>query len=297
MWVGSWCERDMAASSSTLHCVFRGANGLELRGDAYGIPGSRPVLLLHGGGQTRHAWRGTARRLGEAGWYSVALDLRGHGDSAWAADEDYSVDAFAGDVANVAASFSTPPVIVGASLGGIAALVAAGERSGTLSSALVLVDIAPRIEINGVQRIVTFMGAHLGGFASPEEAADALAAYMPDRPRPTDLSRLHKNLRQRADGRYYWHWDPRFLIGKRPPSASGDMDRLLRAARNVQVPALLVRGQLSDMVSESAAAEFLRVVPNGRYVDVSDAGHMVVGDKNDIFSSAILDFLDTLPPA
>jgi pimeloyl-ACP methyl ester carboxylesterase len=287
----------MADAPMSMACVFRGSDGLELRADAYGVPEARPVLLLHGGGQTRHAWQGTARRLSEAGWYAVALDLRGHGDSAWAEDENYSVDAFAGDVARVAATFATPPVIVGASLGGIAALIAEGEGSGTLSSALVLVDIAPRIEINGVLRIVSFMGAHLDGFASLEEAADAIAAYMPHRPRPTDLSRLQKNLRQRADGRYYWHWDPRFLTGKRPPSASGDMERLLRAARNIHVPALLVRGQLSDMVSESGAAEFQRIVPNARYVDVTNAGHMVVGDKNDIFSNAILEFLRTLSPA
>jgi pimeloyl-ACP methyl ester carboxylesterase len=75
------------------------------------------------------------------------------------------------------------------------------------------------------------------------------------------------------------------------------MERLLRAARNIHVPALLVRGQLSDMVSESGAAEFQRIVPNARYVDVTNAGHMVVGDKNDIFSNAILEFLRTLSPA
>lgn len=275
-------------------CTFRGYAGLDLVAHTYGDPSARPVLLLHGGGQTRHAWAGTAERLADEGWYAVALDLRGHGDSAWADDEDYSVDAFARDVTCVAATFRDRPVIVGASLGGIAALIAEGEGTSTLSSALVLVDIAPRIEIDGVRRIVSFMGAHLDGFASLEEAANAIAAYLPHRPRPTDLNRLHKNLRQRNDGRYYWHWDPRFLLGKRPPSASGDMDRLLRAARNTRVPALLVRGQLSEMVSQTGVAEFLRAVPNARYVDVSGAGHMVVGDRNDIFSSAILDFLCNL---
>jgi pimeloyl-ACP methyl ester carboxylesterase len=275
-------------------CTFRGYAGLDLVAHTYGDPSARPVLLLHGGGQTRHAWAGTAERLADEGWYAVALDLRGHGDSAWADDEDYSVDAFARDVTCVAATFRERPVIVGASLGGIAALIAEGEGTSTLSSALVLVDIAPRIEIDGVRRIVSFMGAHLDGFASLEEAANAIAAYLPHRPRPTDLNRLHKNLRQRNDGRYYWHWDPRFLLGKRPPSASGDMDRLLRAARNTRVPALLVRGQLSEMVSQTGVAEFLRAVPNARYVDVSGAGHMVVGDRNDIFSSAILDFLCNL---
>lgn len=275
--------------------TFRGYAGLNLVGQAYGDPDARSVLLLHGGGQTGYAWGGTAHRLAEGGWYAMALDLRGHGDSAWAQDEDYSLDAFAGDVACVVATFAERPVIVGASLGGLAALIAEGEGTGTLSSALVLVDIAPRIELEGMQRIVTFMSAHLDGFASLAEAADAIAAYLPHRPRPTDLSRLRKNLRQSPDGRYYWHWDPRFLFGKRPPSASGDIGRLLRAARNIGVPTLLVRGQLSDMVSEDGVAEFLRAVPNAHYIDVSDAGHMVVGDRNDIFSNAIVEFLRTLP--
>jgi pimeloyl-ACP methyl ester carboxylesterase len=275
--------------------TFKGHGGLALVAHASGDPTAPPVLLLHGGGQTRHAWAETATRLAAHGWYAVALDLRGHGESAWADDEDYSVDAFAGDVAIIAATFSQPPAVIGASLGGIAALVAQGETASSLCSALVLVDIAPRIEVAGVQRIVAFMGAHLEGFASLEEAADAIAAYLPHRPRPESLDRLAKNLRCGDGGRYYWHWDPRFLMGKRPPSASGDMDRLLRAAQTVRVPTLLVRGQLSDMVSEAGVVEFLRAVPHASYVDVSDAGHMVVGDRNDIFAAAILEFLGSLP--
>lgn len=282
-------------TASTMNVItFQGHGGLALAAHAAGDPTTPPVLLLHGGGQTRHAWAGTATRLAAHGWYAVALDLRGHGESAWADDEEYSVDAFAGDLAMVAATFSQPPVIIGASLGGIAALVAEGEAASSLCSGLVLVDIAPRIEVEGVQRIVAFMGAHLDGFASLEAAADAIAAYLPHRPRPESVDRLTKNLRRGTGGRYYWHWDPRFLMGRRPPSASGDTDRLLRAARNVRVPTLLIRGQLSDMVSEAGVAEFLRAVPHASYVDVSDAGHMVVGDRNDIFAAAIIEFLGGL---
>lgn len=278
-----------------VRCTFRGYAGLELIAETYGDARARPALLLHGGGQTRHAWRETAARLAANGWYALALDLRGHGDSAWADDEDYSIDAFAADVTAVAQTLLQPPAIIGASLGGLAALVAEGEGTTSHCSALVLVDIAPRMEIEGVKRIVSFMGAHLDGFDTLEAAADAIAAYLPHRPRPESTDRLQKNLRCRADGRYYWHWDPRFLIGKRPVSAAGDVGRLLRAAHNVRVPALLVRGQLSDMVSHAGVAEFLCAVPHARFIDVSDAGHMVVGDKNDIFSSAIVEFLRTLP--
>ena len=277
---------------STHHTVrYEGAGGLPLVGDAWGDPSHRTVLLLHGGGQTRHAWGGTARALAKDGWYAVALDLRGHGDSGWADDGDYGIDAFVADTRAVAAHFRPAPAVVGASLGGIAALLAEGEATSPLFSALVLVDIAPRMEPEGVARIVSFMAARLDGFATLEEAADSIAEYLPHRPRPKDLSGLKKNLRRRDNGRYYWHWDPRFVVGKRVPAASRNPDRLLRAARNLSIPTLLVRGRMSDIVSEDGVAEFLAAVPHATYVDVSDAGHMVAGDRNDVFSQAVRDFL------
>src|SRR5690606_40599381 len=115
------------------------------------------------------------------------------------------------------AGLPRPPVLVGASLGGLASLVAvaeSGEQERT-ARALVLVDVAHRIEDEGRDRIGAFMTGHLDGFASLEEAADAIAAYNPHRPRPKDLSGLAKNLRQREDGRWVWHWDPAFVQGQR----------------------------------------------------------------------------------
>lgn len=271
---------------------FEGFEGVRLAGEAWGDARNRPVMLLHGGGQTRYAWGGTARVLAHAGWYAVSLDLRGHGDSAWAAEGNYDIDAFAADAAAVATTFEMRPVVVGASLGGIASLIAEAETEGGLFAALVLVDIAPRMEPEGVQRIVGFMGEKLEeGFATLEEAADAIAAYMPHRPRPKDLSGLQKNLRRGDDGRYRWHWDPAFVSGKRPPAASREPDRLLRAARSLRLPTMLVRGRMSDICSEESAREFLSLVPHARYVDVADASHMVAGDRNDVFTKAVVEFL------
>lgn len=274
--------------------MYTGHGGLRLAGDVWGDPESRPILLLHGGGQTRHAWTRTARTLAEIGWYAVAVDLRGHGASGWAADEDYSIDAFAADAIAVAATFQQVPVVVGASIGGLAALVAQGEAQHPVFAALVLVDIAPRMEIEGVLRVVSFMAQHLQeGFATLEDAAAAIAGYLPHRERP-ETTRLEKNLRRGPDGRYYWHWDPKFLLGKRPPSSSGDVGRLQRAARALQLPTLLLRGKLSDMITEEGAMEFLAAVPHARYIDVSHAGHMVVGDRNDVFADAVIGFLKEL---
>jgi len=272
-----------------------GAQDVTLVGEAWGDARQPPAILLHGGGQTRYAWGGTARALAHAGWYVLSLDLRGHGDSAWAPDGDYSMDAFAADVAAVAASFDVRPVAVGASLGGIASLIAETDAESGLFAALVLVDIAPRMEPEGVQRIVGFMGENLAeGFASLEEAADAIAAYMPHRPRPKDLSGLQKNLRVGTDSRYRWHWDPLFVTGERPPGASRDPERLVHAARKLRLPTMLVRGRMSDICSEESAREFLALAPHARYVDVADASHMVAGDRNDVFTRAVVDFLEEL---
>ena len=269
--------------------VVSGAGGVRLRVDVWGDPAGPPVVLLHGGGQTRHAWGGTARRLADAGFQALAVDLRGHGDSDRSGDADYSLDAFADDLRAVAATLDRPPAVVGASLGGIAGLLAEGETPG-LTSAVVLVDVAPRMEEEGVMRIVSFMTARPDGFADLEEAADTIAEYLPHRPRRTDLSGLAKNLRRGADGRWRWHWDPAFLSSDRRPGAMRDPARLAAAARALRVPTLLVRGGMSDLVSEESAADLLALQPAAEYVDVSGAGHMVAGDRNDAFNDAVLDF-------
>jgi pimeloyl-ACP methyl ester carboxylesterase len=192
-------------------------------------------------------------------------------------------------------------VVIGASLGGIAALLAAGDAqaAGRPSpfAALVLVDITPRVDLSGVAKVQGFMRTHArDGFASVEEAADAVAAYLPHRPRPRSTEGLKKNLRLHPDGRWRWHWDPRFLDGRRPIDGRRTEieDRLIAAARSLKIPALLVRGGSSELVQEEHAREFLELVPHARFADVSGARHMVAGDKNDQFATAIMDFLQSL---
>jgi pimeloyl-ACP methyl ester carboxylesterase len=230
--------------------------------------------------------------LATCGYHAVTVDLRGHGDSEWSPSGDYSLEAFADDLISVAGVCEGPPAFVGASLGGLAALLAAGERSPGVASALVLVDVAPRMEPDGVARIMAFMTARPEGFASLEDAADAIAQYLPNRPRPTNLSGLAKNLRIHADGRYRWHWDPAFLHGPRRPSAAIQVDRLFDAARNIAEPMLVVRGRQSDMLSVEGAEELVAIATRATFVDVEGARHMVAGDRNDAFTSAVVAFLD-----
>jgi pimeloyl-ACP methyl ester carboxylesterase len=276
---------------------FTGAGGLQLAADVGGPEDGPTVVLLHGGGQTRHSWAGTWRLLADDGWRSVSLDLRGHGDSDWAADGDYSRAAFAADVAAVAAALPTPPVLIGASLGGIASLIAVAESpvQEDTARAIVLVDVAHRIEPGGRLRIGEFMTGHLDGFADLEAAAEAIAGYNPNRPRPKDLSGLAKNLRER-DGRWFWHWDPAFVAGKfgsadETRSTTVGIPGLEEAVDALRIPALLVRGRSSDLLSEEGAQDFLRRVPHAEFADVAGAGHMVAGDRNEVFNAAILGFL------
>ena len=185
------------------------------------------------------------------------------------------------------------PVLVGASMGGGTSLVAIGEDR-IDATALVLVDIAPRIEPEGVKKIGDFMGQKPDGFDSLEEVADAIAAYQPHRKRPSDLKGLAKNLRRAPNGKYRWHWDPRFMTLRR------DMDkrteRLIACAKNLSLPSLLVRGGLSDVLSEEGAQHFLELCPHSEYVNITAAGHMVAGDRNDVFGNAVIDFLQRTVP-
>lgn len=272
-------------------------DGLTLRGTAWGPargPARAPAaLLLHGFGQTRHAWDQTASTLADAGFHVLAIDARGHGESEHAADGNYLLDHFVADVREVLATLPGRPIIVGASVGGLAALLVEGESADPLTSALVLVDITPRFEVAGVERILAFMRAAPEGFSSLESAGQAIAEFLPHRPRRTGTAGLLHCLNEDSDGRWRWHWDPRMLSEESRASAECH-GRFLAAAGNIQVPVMLVSGEHSDVVSEETIAEFLIAVPHARHVVVDDAHHTVAGDSNEDFNEVIAEFLKTV---
>jgi pimeloyl-ACP methyl ester carboxylesterase len=262
--------------------------------DTFGNPENKPVIFLHGGGQTRHSWGDTAKTIANNGYYSIALDARGHGDSSWSESGNYNFEDLGKDLKEVIKQIGEKPALVGASMGGLTSLIAEGESQNSISSAIILVDIAPKTEQKGIERIFAFMSSNKHGFASIEEAAESVAAYLPNRTKPKDHSRLEKNLRLRADGRYYWHWDMKMLeLWKSitPDQQIKNEARMYQAAKNLKVPTMIVRGGMSDVVSEKVMAEFLDEVPHVRSVNVSDAGHMVAGDSNHAFTNAVLEFL------
>lgn len=273
---------------------FKLESGLTLVAEAWGDPDHAPVVLLHGGGQTRHAWAGTAQLIGAAGWRAISVDQRGHGESDWAPDGNYERERYADDVVEIAKALPAKPVLVGASLGGISSLMGIHRADGEIARGLVLVDIATRMESKGLERIFEFMRGAPDGFKDLEEAADAVAAYNPHRPRPKDLTGLKKNLRQSEDGRWRWHWDPKFIEQKQPAEPPRNGSMLDEAAVALTLPTMLVRGRMSDILSEEGAEVFLEQVPHAQYADIAAAGHMVAGDRNDLFTEAVLEFLRSL---
>jgi pimeloyl-ACP methyl ester carboxylesterase len=266
---------------------------LALVADDIGPMTAPVVILMHGGGQTRHSWSGAAQALAQGGYRVINVDLRGHGESEWSEAGAYTLDDRVADVEAIVAQLEQPFALVGASLGGATSIHAVA--SAITPAAVVLVDIVPHPEPEGINRIVGFMRAHPDGFATLGEAVDAVAAYNPARPRPRDPAGLMRNLRQRDDGRLYWHWDPR-VISHRPEDFHETVQRSAVSLAEAGVPVLLVRGLKSDVVSDAGVAAFRELVPHLEVADVGGAGHMVAGDRNDAFNDAAIAFLERHMP-
>ena len=266
------------------------ADGVTLVADDAGPRDAPAVVLLHGGGQTRHSWAGAMTTLVSRGYRVLNFDARGHGDSGWSADGRYSLDDRVTDLRAVTADLTQPFALVGASLGGATAIHAVAR--GMEPAALVLVDIVPQPEARGIARIVDFMRGTSSGFDTINDAVAAVAAYNPHRTRESDPEGLRKNLRAREDGRLYWHYDPQ-IIAAEPRAHHQEVEQSTRAlAEQTNMPVLLVRGLSSDVVSEDGIAAFRLVVPRLEVADVSGAGHMVSGDRNDAFNARVIAFLD-----
>jgi pimeloyl-ACP methyl ester carboxylesterase len=267
---------------------------ISLKADRYGSADSAPVLFLHGSGQTRWSWEKTAKKIGgqkDVPLAAYAVDLRGHGESSWCSNGNYRIDAFADDVRSVANNLGTAPVIVGASLGGIATLIACGEEPRAACAGIVLVDIAPLIEPRGSGRVGGFMRRTIDGFASLEEAAEAVQAYSGGT-REGRSEGLLKNLRQGSDGRFRWHWDPALMATRDDDPELADFEaRLLRATRAIAAPILIVRGEKSDLLSRETMARLREILPNVAQAEIPGARHMIAGDDNARFNAAILPFL------
>ncbi len=263
------------------------ASGLKLTGEVEGPAHAPTIILLHGGGQTRHAWKVSAAYLAGLGYRVIRFDARGHGESDWAVDADYSVEAQARDLQAIIEAADGPVALVGASMGGLTAFFAIGHGIAASAQALVLVDVVPRPNPAGSRRVREFMSANPDGFGSLEAVADAIAAYNPNRPRPRNLDGLLRNVRLGMDGRYRWHWDPAMLR-----QDFDDRNRQLQAVGGrVDLPTLVLRGENSDVVDDAGVEDMRALMPGVEVHLIPGAGHMIAGDRNDPFLDAIASFL------
>ena len=286
----------MSAVSSRPQTVqFSGVDGVALVADEWNrdadAAADRPtILMLHGGGQNRFSWKNTGQILADQGFHVVAIDARGHGDSDRAPEADYAIETLTADIMQVLEAIAGPVVLIGASMGGLTGILAAHRAGPEKVARLILVDVVPRFEKTGSARIRDFMASGIDGFESLEQAADAVAAYLPYRTKPRSPEGLRKNLRLR-DGRWYWHWDPAFMTkpGDDPELRTENFEQ---AAVDLTIPILLIRGKLSDVVSPEGVRHFLAEVPNAEFVELSDAGHTAAGDDNDAFSAAVVAFVN-----
>ncbi|MBZ9650315.1 alpha/beta hydrolase [Sphingobium sp. 3R8] len=259
--------------------------------DVGGADGAPLVVLLHGGGQTRHSWSNAQKSLIGEGYRVINFDARGHGESDWSQNGDYGLPVRSHDLATVIGDYHGPIALVGASMGGMTSFYAVGHGIVPGVQALIMVDIVIHPAAIGVQNIRHFMAAHADGFSSVDEAADAVAAYNPQRTRPRDTRGLMRNLRKRPNGRLHWHWDPRMLDADSIPENHTWTDELVAVSDRVCLPTLVIRGEQSDIVDDAGVAEMRALVPQTEIFTIPDAGHMVAGDKNDVFNSGVIDFL------
>ncbi|MET0583040.1 MAG: alpha/beta hydrolase [Pseudoxanthomonas sp.] len=277
-----------------------GAGGLSLAATAF--PTASPLqttdtlLFAHGFGQTRGAWQRSGMALAAEGYAGLSYDARCHGESARNPDDlAYAGEQLADDLIIVAGEQVQPPVLIGASMGGLFGMISEARWPG-LFRAMVLVDITPRWEEAGLQRILGFVTAFPQGFDSLDHAADIIAAYLPHRRARKTPDELREILREGDDGRWRWHWDAR-LIDDLVRDCAQHQNDIADAARTLRCPVLLISGGRSDLVSAKTVEEFQALVPHARHAHLPQATHMLAGDDNDAFTSTVLEYLADLPAA
>jgi pimeloyl-ACP methyl ester carboxylesterase len=258
--------------------------GMRFHFSEWGSAASPAVLLLHGTNQSSHSWDLVSLHLADR-FHVHALDQRGHGDSEWSRELDYSMSAMAGDAAAfVSDVHATRPIVIGHSMGGRVTLTAA-LRAPQAMRALVIVDSGPEINAEGGRMIRSFV-QHNREFDDVEHFIDNVVRYDPYRSREHIARTVKYNLFERADGKYVSKNDHRRVAHRREATLTLDDVRALT------MPVLVIRGGNSNVLAADAAERFAQALPRGRLVTVPDAGHNVHSQNTPGFLAALQPFLD-----
>ena len=272
---------------------FVDANGMRFHYLEWGNPGNPPMLLLHGFAQTCHSWDFVA--LGFSDNYRViVLDQRGHGDSDWASDGDYSPETQQKDISGIVNELGLANfVLMGLSMGGRNSFTYAANNSGKVK-ALVVVDAAPQNMQQGTQNIRSFVQQD-DELDSVDAFVERVLRYNPRRdPQQVRGSIMH-NIKELPSGKWTWKYDRALRSpGRRMGSDAETEKRLWGYIESLQCPTLLVRGGASDIVAMDTADRMHQAIPNSRIATIEGAGHLVMGDSPSGFQSAVTDFLASL---
>ena len=265
-------------------------NGLKLHFLEWGDPAKPTVVLLHGFAHSAHSLDFVSLPLADR-FHILALDFRGHGESDWSDDEDYTRETMQKDLQDfVIKTNSAPVIIIGLSLGGTIGYKYTASNQ-KLVSGLVIIDVAPRLQESGVQRVRKFV-ENKDYFDSIEEMVSVVQAFRPDRTKDQLIASVMRNAKQHADGRWSWKYDP---VLKRQNSryeqTEKDRMELWDSLESITCPTLFVRGAESDVVSAETATELVSRMQNASEVTVHGAGHLVTTDNPIGFIESIDPFL------
>lgn len=287
-WKGQKGGEYMTAQSSDCYVE---ANGLKFHYLDWGNPEKPPLVLLHGVGQTCHTWDLFAAAMSPH-FHVMAFDQRGHGDTDWAPDKDYSRKTMVQD----AEAFTTALglnrfFLTGMSMGGANSLSFTAKNPDRVE-ALVVVDIGPRVESKGVEHIRDFM-KDFREFDSLDEAAETIHKFNPRR--PLEVIRKYTvvyNLKQLPSGKWTWKYDTYFSQGHQRVDIKKMQEELSQDVKKIQCPTLVVKGAESDVLSLDGVRSLQEAIPGSEFALVAGAGHSVMGDNPPGFEAAVREFYE-----
>ncbi len=264
------------------------ARGLKFHYVEWGVAAATPILCLHGITQTAHSWDEVAADLARD-YRVLCLDQRGHGDSDWSPDGNYTRQQMAADIDALCDGLGLRGFILcGMSMGGINSIAFTAAHPDKVR-ALIIVDVSPEIQAKGVENIRSFIQAAdiLDSFEAFVERAHQ---FNPRRSLDNIRSRLSHNLKQLPDGKWTWKYDAALRAPSRGFHASA-LSNLWDDVHKIGCPTLIIRGGESDILSDESAAKMQAAIPKSRLATVAGAGHSVMGDNPAAFIAAVRNFL------